>query len=158
MDSLPGVWTPLPQSCCGCSASLCYSVAIECGRNNENRNVSDTVDCLCPQVVIDHLPSATDAVGLAAAGVQLLRQAPPCGGSHAFSRHGRPLAGGAVEDLADRLGISSDGRLTLCNLPEGKHMLYLLRVGQVRLGNYRKRQAAIWHCQSQPAVASAASC
>lgn len=94
--------------------------------------------CLHMQVVID-TPSGADAADLAAEGVQLLSQAPPCCGSHMTGgTFGQPPAAGAVADLADRLGTTADGRLALRNLPEGKHKLFLPRVDQVRL-----QQAAV---------------
>ena len=85
------------------------------------------------QAVVDYICSATSAAILGSEGVQLLRQAAPCGSSHGAGQHIWNLqSGGAVSDLADCLGITHDGRLTMRNVPEGTHKLYLPRIHQVQ--------------------------
>ncbi len=69
------------------------------------------------KVVLDYgLDAGTDTAALAAKGVQLLST-------------GRD--GGIIADLAACLGVTQDGHLSLCNVPEGQHTLHLPRLGQV---------------------------
>jgi hypothetical protein len=83
------------------------------------------------QAIVDYMCSATSAATLRSEGVQLLRQAPPCGQHSARQHYGHLQSGGAVSDLADCLGITHDGRLMMRNVPEGAHKLYLPRIHQV---------------------------
>jgi hypothetical protein len=85
------------------------------------------------QAVVDFVCSATSAATLGSEGIQLLRQAAPCGSHSARQHYGRLQSGGAVSDLADCLGITHDGRLAMQNVPEGTHKLYLPRIHQVHL-------------------------
>jgi hypothetical protein len=84
------------------------------------------------QAVVDYACWATSAAALGSEGVQLLRQAAPCGSHSARQHYGHLQSGGAVCDLADCLGITHDGRLAMQNVPEGAHKLYLPRIHQVR--------------------------
>ncbi len=63
------------------------------------------------------LAARADAAGLAAEGVQLLSLG--CGGAR-------------VADLAACLGMTPDGRLSLHDVPEGRHLLHFPRLGQVQ--------------------------
>lgn len=69
------------------------------------------------KVVLDYsLDAGATAAAPAAEGVQLLST-------------GRD--GGIIADLAACLGVTQDGHLSLCNVPEGQHTLHLPRLGQV---------------------------
>lgn len=84
---------------------------------------------------MDYVCSATSAATLGSEGVQLLRQAAPCGSHSARQHYGHLQSGGTVCDLADCLGITHDGRLAMQNVPEGTHRLYLPRMNKVH-GRY----------------------
>ena len=137
--SLPSELTIVADSAAEvCSAWICAAMQMGLCTLRQTTGLGRSSDIDAPvavqflQAIVDYVCSATSAATLRSEGIQLLRQAAPCGSHSARQHYGHLQSGGTVCDLADCLGITHDGRLAMRNVLEGAHKLYLPRLHQVR--------------------------